>query len=305
MLLIYQTERHRHRVWGGAALPSAPGMSPRYHGNRLIRLPGDASAWRGAQEQWAEDAAHQTGTQKYPPEPRGALRMGFGGSCLSAGEASQGWQPDTPASREGTCPGEKQAHRRTSRLLSQAPSRFSLVTHAAPSSWNTLPFPSSPASPPVPVSSLRSRSDPAGGPSRMSPQALPSPVRASHRGCRCDSPPVRPPVPAVSSLRADARLPLQLPGTGTGVSGELVRNAGSPAPPQTCRPSCTSARSQDIRTSKDCCRTPALPWSGRTNGRHAAKVLESGLPFVAKLSAAGPSRRRSDRLPPECGAETD
>lgn len=95
--------------------------------------------------------------------------------------------------------------------MSQAPSCFSLVTHAAPSSWNTLPSLSSPASPPVPVSSLRSRSDPAGWPSLTSPQALLSPVRASHGGCRCDFPPVRPPVPAVSSLRADVRLPLQLP----------------------------------------------------------------------------------------------
>lgn len=44
MLLIYQTERNRHRVWGATALASATGMSPGYHGNYLIRLPEDASA---------------------------------------------------------------------------------------------------------------------------------------------------------------------------------------------------------------------------------------------------------------------
>lgn len=68
------------------ALVSATGMSPGYHGNCLIRLPGDASASHGAEEQRAEDSKHQTGNQKYQLESSGALRMGFGGSCLSAGD---------------------------------------------------------------------------------------------------------------------------------------------------------------------------------------------------------------------------
>lgn len=68
------------------AFGSARGMSPGFHGNCLIRLPGDASASHGAEEQWAEDSKHQTGNQKYQLEPSGALSMGFRGSCLSAGD---------------------------------------------------------------------------------------------------------------------------------------------------------------------------------------------------------------------------
>lgn len=77
MLLIYQTERSRHRVWGAMALASAIGMSPGYHGNCLIRFPGDASALHGAKEKWAEDSKHQREYHKYQLEPSGALRMGF------------------------------------------------------------------------------------------------------------------------------------------------------------------------------------------------------------------------------------
>lgn len=68
------------------------GMSPGYHGNCLIRLPGDASASHGAEEQWAEDSKHQTGNQKYQPEPSSALRMGFRVSCLSAGDLGSSLQ---------------------------------------------------------------------------------------------------------------------------------------------------------------------------------------------------------------------
>lgn len=59
-------------------------MSLGYHGNCLIRLPRDARTSHGAEEQWAEDSEHQTGNQKYQLKPN--LRMGFGVSCLSAGD---------------------------------------------------------------------------------------------------------------------------------------------------------------------------------------------------------------------------
>lgn len=61
-------------------------MSLGYHGNCLIRLPRDARTSHGAEEQWAEDSEHQTGNQKYQLKPSSALRMGFGVSCLSAGD---------------------------------------------------------------------------------------------------------------------------------------------------------------------------------------------------------------------------
>ena len=68
-------------------------MSLGYHGNCLIRLPRDASISHGAEEQWAEDSEHQTGNQKYQLKPSSALRMGFGVSCLSAGDLGASLQP--------------------------------------------------------------------------------------------------------------------------------------------------------------------------------------------------------------------
>lgn len=68
------------------ALASATGMSPRYHGNCFLRLPGDASALHGAEEQWLEDSKHQTGNEKYQLEPSTALRTGCRGNGLSIGD---------------------------------------------------------------------------------------------------------------------------------------------------------------------------------------------------------------------------
>lgn len=68
-------------------------MSPSYHGNCLIRLPGEVSASHGAEEQWAKDSRHQMENQKYQREPSGALSMGFRGGCLSAGDLGSSLQP--------------------------------------------------------------------------------------------------------------------------------------------------------------------------------------------------------------------
>lgn len=75
---------------------SATGMSPSYHGNCLIRLPGDASApSHVAEEQWAEDSKHQTGNQNYQLGSSGALRMGCRGSCSSAGDLTPACSQET------------------------------------------------------------------------------------------------------------------------------------------------------------------------------------------------------------------
>lgn len=113
--------------------------------------------------------------------------------------------------------------------------RLSFFTPAVPSSWNTLPLLSSPALWPVPLPSAAQMAPPSGWLSLQAPHYpdLLHPIRATDLLQRhCEFAPRH--SPTVSPLRA--RLCQSLSNCssqarGTGVSRELVGNAGSQALP--------------------------------------------------------------------------